>query len=149
MGLEHEEAVGVAERCARDPMPPPRRRVLIDVGNNPGSFLADVVKRIQIPKTTVDRTLQELHLLGLLTVEDVPWGQQGSVRWAYTLAKNVQVETLRRLTRNVTRAGSRFSPAAGQPDPSLPKETGPGGSDISGRLSEDTQATLDAGVTPA
>ena len=51
---------------------------------------------------TVDRPLQELHLLELLVVTEQPWGE--SVRWAYTLAPDVSTDALKKLTGNVTRA---------------------------------------------
>ena len=82
-------------------MPPLRRRVLADIASHPVSLTSDVVKRLQLPRTTVDRTLQELHLLGLLVVGDEPWGQ-GRVRWVYSLAADVSAGTLARFTRNVS-----------------------------------------------
>ncbi len=33
------------------------------------------MKRLQLPRKTVDRVLQELHLLGLLVVAKVPRGK--------------------------------------------------------------------------
>jgi hypothetical protein len=51
-----------------------------------------------MPWRTADRTLQELHLLGLLVIDDQPWGQ-GKVRWLYSLAEDVQASTLDRLSQ--------------------------------------------------
>lgn len=96
LGLGREQALTVARRGAADSLPPLRREVLSDVAVNPRSLTRDVVKRLQLPRQTVDRTLQELHLLGLLVVDDEPYGQ--SVRWVYSLAADVDPVELGRLT---------------------------------------------------
>lgn len=110
LGMSRPDALATAKRCAADSVPPLRLRVAIDVAAHPDTPTADVVKRLQLPRNTVDRMLQELHLLGLLTVADQPWGQ--SVRWVYTLATSVKATTLEELrsSRNVT------TPRKGQPD---------------------------------
>ena len=101
LGLDAETAMGVAARCCHDSMPPLRRVVLADVADHLDSFTPDVVERVQVPKTTVDRTLQELQLLGLLEVDHVPWGQ--TVRWRYSLAPGTDPADLARIcTRNVS-----------------------------------------------
>lgn len=103
LGTSRDYAMAAAARCAADSMPPLRRRVLVDVASHPVSPTADVVKRLQLPRQTVDRVLQELHLLGLLVVDDEPWGGQGRVRWAYSLAADVNAASLARFTRNVSK----------------------------------------------
>lgn len=103
LGMTREDAMSAAKRCGGDSMPPLRIDVLGDVAAHPWSRTADVVKRLQLPRKTVDRTLQELHLLGLLVVREEPYGQ--SVRWVYTLADDVSTDVLRearKLARNVT-----------------------------------------------
>jgi hypothetical protein len=75
LGMRRPAAMRVVERVAADTMPPLRFRVLTDVASNPDSTTADVVKRLQVPRKTIDRTLQELHLLELLTTM-----RSGSVR---------------------------------------------------------------------
>ena len=68
-------------------MPPLRLVVLGDVAGHPNSFTANVVERLQLPRKTVDRVLQELHLLGLLVVNKVPRGEDPEkIRWSYSLA---------------------------------------------------------------
>ena len=104
LGMTRDYAMGAAVRCAADSMPPLRRRVLGDIASHPISPTAEVVKRLQLPRQTVDRVLQELHLLGLLVVADEPWGQ-GKVRWVYSLAPDVSAATLARFTRNVSKGG--------------------------------------------
>jgi hypothetical protein len=101
LGMSRDYAMAAAVRCAADSMPPLRRRVLGDIASHPVSPTSDVVKRLQLPRQTVDRVLQELHLLGLLVVGDEPWGQ-GRVRWVYSLAADVSAGTLARFTRNVS-----------------------------------------------
>src|SRR5262249_48235807 len=67
----------------------------------PMTRTSDVVKRLQLPRQTVDRTLQELHLLELLVVDEEPYGD-GKHRWLYRLAETVDAKTLPNLTRKVT-----------------------------------------------
>jgi hypothetical protein len=95
------DALAAAVRCAADTMPPLRLRVLADVAKHPDSGTAKVVKRLQLPRSTVDRTLQELHLLGLLTVDDERYGkteETARVRWIYSLADTVDADSLEGLT---------------------------------------------------
>ncbi|TMR41520.1 ArsR family transcriptional regulator [Actinomadura geliboluensis] len=101
LGMPREEALAVAVRCAGDSMPPLRLRVLLDVAAHPDSPTRDVVKRLQLPRKTVDRVLQELHLLGLLTVDEVEYGND-RVRWIYSLAEEISRPAVEKLARNVT-----------------------------------------------
>jgi hypothetical protein len=98
LGMPRPVALAVAVRCAGDSMPPMRLTVLVDVDGNPRSSTSEVAKRVQLPRKTVDRLLQELHLLGLLVVDEEKWGE--SVRWRYTLAGSINADALRRLARN-------------------------------------------------
>ena len=107
LGMPHGEAMDVVARCAADTMPPLRLRILADVADHAESTTANVVTRLQLPRMTVDKLLQELHLLELLVVTEQPWGE--SVRWAYTLAPDVSTDALKKLTGNVTR-GSQETP---------------------------------------
>ena len=108
LGLDPETAMGVAARCCHDTMPPLRRRVLADVAANPMSGTAKVVASLQLPWTTVDRTLQELHLLGCLVVDEEPYGQ-GKVRWIYRLAPGIDEAVLAKFTRVVSK-GAESAP---------------------------------------
>jgi hypothetical protein len=101
LGMSRSYAMRAAVRCAADTMPPLRRRILCDIAANPLSLTSDVVKRLQLPNTTVDRALQELQLLGLLVVTDTPYGQ-GKVRWAYSLAADVSEIALAKFPRIVS-----------------------------------------------
>jgi hypothetical protein len=97
IGMEHDDALATAERTARDSMPPLRHRVLTDAYDNPWTLTANSVERLQMPRKTVDRTLQELHLLGLLVVRSNQFN-----RWEYAVADDVDTDALGRLARNVT-----------------------------------------------
>jgi DNA-binding IclR family transcriptional regulator len=92
-------------------MPPLRRRVLVYVEANPGSTTAEVHKGMQLPRKTVDRCLQELHLLGLLVARDRQVGPEESLT-TYALSKVVSAETVRSVARNVT-SGTEGAPPAG------------------------------------
>jgi hypothetical protein len=102
IGADHARALTVAMRVAGDSVPPLRLLILGDLLTSPHSTTADVTKSLQRPRTTVDRTLQELHLLGLVLIEDV----EGERSWRYSLAPGVDRDApLRLVTRNVTTPG--------------------------------------------
>ena len=67
IGMSVEEAMGLAVRCARDSVPPLRLAILVDLADHPGSLVSDVRKRLQKPHNTIDRELQALHVLGLVS----------------------------------------------------------------------------------
>lgn len=102
IGMAEQHALSVALRVARDSMPPLRLLILLDVADHPAARTSEVTKRLQRPRSTVDRVLQELHLLGLLEVADDAGDGKG---WQYTLARGVEpasIDLLRPVTRNVT-----------------------------------------------
>jgi predicted transcriptional regulator len=88
-------------------MPPLRLRILDDVSANPDIPTADVVKCLQLPRKMINRILQELHLLELLTLDSIKYDEERE-RWIYRLAEDVDCATLQRLARNIsTRLGTR------------------------------------------
>jgi predicted transcriptional regulator len=100
LGTERAHAVRLATRVAGDSVPPLRLAVLGDLAAHPSSTTTAVAKRLQQPRTSVDRVLQELHALRLIDIDDTPTGGSG---WRYLLAKSTDAETLKRLvTRNVS-----------------------------------------------
>ncbi|MDP3712571.1 MAG: ArsR family transcriptional regulator [Mycobacteriales bacterium] len=104
LGSTKVEALAVALRVAGDSVPPMRLLVLADVLDNSYARTSEVTKRVQRPRSTVDRTLQELHLLGLVEVDEVGDG----LGWRYRVAPSVDQQALRVLvTRNVTTPGVR------------------------------------------
>jgi hypothetical protein len=118
-------------RCARDTMPPLRRVIVGDVARHPRSATRDVVKRLQLPRQTVDRALQELQLLRLLAVEDEPAPTERDpdrVRWVYSLAPDIDAAVVRQTT--ALRGVAENSPGtseggAGQPEREPGREAEP------------------------
>jgi hypothetical protein len=103
IGMTREHAHAVALRMAADSMPPLRLDILADVADYPGSRTGDVQGRLQRPRSTVDRELQALHILGLLV--QVSTNKEA---WRYSLSSNVDREALAALvTRNVSTPGMR------------------------------------------
>lgn len=106
LGIGHarDYALRLALRTARDSVPPMRLAVLLDVADNPGTRTSEATKRLQQPRSTVDRTLQELHLLGLVVVDEAGDGRG----WQYALAPDVPeraVAMLRPITGKTTTPG--------------------------------------------
>jgi hypothetical protein len=71
IGMDRDAALVLAIRCARDSMLPLRLDLLLDVAEHPGSRIIDIRRRLEKPRATVDRQLQALHILGLLTCDEV------------------------------------------------------------------------------
>ena len=91
LGMERTQAMRLAIRCARDSMPPIRLAILDDVAAHPDTPTKDVRKRLQKPRTTVDRQLQALHILGVLTVYEEPVLHRGveGTQWRYTVSPEI------------------------------------------------------------
>lgn len=98
IGLSRVEALALAIRVARDSLPPIRLEILEDVAANPWTPLREVVKRVDKPRSTVDRQLQALHLLGLVTVDEevatVGLALKETTTWRYSLASGVDVSAI-------------------------------------------------------
>jgi hypothetical protein len=96
IGMNRADALRLVIRCARDSMPQLRLMVLKDVAANPDSKIIDIRRRLQKPRATVDRTLQALHMIGLLTCseeEQERAGRRVQTRH-YSLAPNVWLDAL-------------------------------------------------------
>src|SRR5208337_928136 len=78
---------------ARDSMPPLRLVIIDDLAAHPYSTATDVRKRLGKPRATVDRQLQALHMLGVLTCEEVP-RKEGGTSWHYSLVPGIDPATL-------------------------------------------------------
>ncbi len=103
LGVEPDDALAVALRVAGDSVPPLRLELLGDVLANPYSRTTEIAKRLQKPRQSVDRALQELHLIGLLNI-----AEDTSPGWRYHLTPDLDVPALRALvTRKVTTPGVR------------------------------------------
>lgn len=96
LGTDPTDAVRLAIRCARDSMPPLRLAIVDDVAANPASTTSEVRKRLGLPRATVDRQLQALHMLGVLTVaeEEREWAGKAATVWRYTLTEGIDPTAL-------------------------------------------------------
>jgi hypothetical protein len=103
IGMDRADALRLAIRCARDSMPPLRLAIIDDLALHPRSTTSDVRKRIDKPRTTVDRQLQALHMLSVVTCDEMDSGD-GRARWFYSLADGIDPGTLKPEsdTRNVS-----------------------------------------------
>ena len=138
IGATRAEALALAVRVAADCLPPNRRMVLGDVAANPGSRTGEVAKRLQLPYATADRTLQELHLLGAVSVES----DGSDKRWQYRTTPAVDTPALAQLI-----AAERAFPPGKSLDPPSPPSKRAGKerqphlvTDISGENPEDAEA---------
>jgi hypothetical protein len=93
IGLTRQRALHLAIRCARDSMPPLRLAILDDVAANPDARTVDVRRRLDKPRNTVDRQLQALHMLGVLTCDEIEIGTKSV--WHYRLADNINPGAIR------------------------------------------------------
>ncbi len=109
LGMDRDHLLRIVARCAADSMPPLRLAALVDLLDHSHSTTAEVRKRIDKPRATVDRTLQGLHMLGLLGCDEEEGEQR--TRWYYSLSGSVDRDALRRLVsaRNVGRDTHPFS----------------------------------------
>jgi hypothetical protein len=95
IGMRQPEAVRLALRCARDSMPPIRLAILEDVAAHPGARTGDVRKRLDKPWSTVDRQLQALHILGVLTCHELDDPGKQRAIWTYHVADHIEPEAVR------------------------------------------------------
>lgn len=103
IGIDRDEAMRLAIRCARDSMPPLRLRIIEDLlafqERDEGFFspVQDIRKRLRMPRTTVDRELQGMQMLGLVQVfeEEVAHGEGTRIKWSYRLAEQINPVALR------------------------------------------------------
>jgi hypothetical protein len=94
LGMERNDALRLAIRCARDSMPPLRLAIIEDLADHPHSSTSEVRRRIDKPRNTVDRQLQALHILGVVGVDEQEYSNDGRSRWFYSLADGIKPEAL-------------------------------------------------------
>jgi hypothetical protein len=70
LGIPIETGLQLAARCAKDSIPPLRLRVMGDLYQHPQAQVAHITRRLNQPRTTINRTLDELQVLELITVEE-------------------------------------------------------------------------------
>ncbi|MBZ4580996.1 DUF3854 domain-containing protein [Mycobacterium avium] len=103
IGIDRDKAMRLAIRCARDSMPPMRLAIIDDLAAHPNSTTAQVRRRIDQPRNTVDRQLQALHLLDVLTLDDGLPSSAGMdaeelgvrPRWRYSLSEDINPDALK------------------------------------------------------
>lgn len=93
IGMGRVQALRLAIRCARDSMPPLRLAIIDDLAENPGSTTSDVRRRLDKPRTTVDRQIQALHMLGIVAVEEEQ--TRGGTRWRYSLSAHISPDAIK------------------------------------------------------
>jgi hypothetical protein len=96
IGMAHDDALKLVIRCARDSVPQLRQAVLRDVAAHPDTRVLDVRRRLQRPRTTIDRTLAALHILGLLTCREEEQDYGGKPRHVrhYSVAAHIDLTVL-------------------------------------------------------
>jgi hypothetical protein len=96
IGMNRDAALALAIRCARDCIPPLRLAALQDVASHPNSPIIEIRRRLNQPRTTVDRTMQALHILDLVTCEEEEVERAGKPVCArrYTLSSGVNLDVL-------------------------------------------------------
>jgi hypothetical protein len=120
IGMDSEEAVALAIRCARDSMPPLRLAILMDLTDNPRSPVTDVRKRLQKPHNTVDRELQALHMLGMVTLDEETYHDakgNEKMRWRYSLRDGIDTTAVfpeKEVPPLPLKGGSTFKSGNGQ-----------------------------------
>jgi hypothetical protein len=99
IGMNRDDALRLAIRCARDSMPPLRLALIDDITKHPGATLAEVHKRIDKPRSTVDRQLQALHYLGVFTLDEGQQHSEGFGKawkvWKYSLAADIDPQAIK------------------------------------------------------
>jgi hypothetical protein len=93
VGMDRADALRLAIRCARDSMPLLRLAIIDNVAVHPHSSTQEVRRSIDKPRKTVDRQLQALHMLGVLTCDEVEYAAD-KCRWYYSLAANIDPDVL-------------------------------------------------------
>ena len=94
LGMDRDDALRLAIRCARDTMPPVRLAIIDDLAEHPHSTPAEIRRRVDLPWRTVDRQCQALHMLDVLACDEVEYGEQGRSRWHYSLAGGIDPASL-------------------------------------------------------
>lgn len=94
VGMNRKAALRLAIRVARDSMPPLRLVIIDDLADNPHCYVGEVRRRIDKPRNTVDRQLQALHMLGVLTVDEIEYSANGKTRWFYSLSNDIDPTVL-------------------------------------------------------
>lgn len=123
LGLDIDHCKRLAFRVAHDSLNPLRLECLLDVAEHPYSRTTEVAKRVQKPRGTVDRYLQELHILGLLHVDEAEDGKG----WRHTISTNVNddaITMLKSVTGKVSSRELRNKEEESEPSPNATNFSG-------------------------
>jgi hypothetical protein len=94
VGMNRKAAMRLAIRCARDSMPPLRLGIIDHLAAHPDSTTTEVRKGIGKPRTTVDRQLQALHMLGAVVCEEEEAVNKDKTIWRYSLNDDIDPAAL-------------------------------------------------------
>jgi hypothetical protein len=97
VGITKDDAMRLAIRCARDSVPPMRLVIIDYLAENPGSTTGKVRIGIDKPRSTVDRQLQALHMLGVAEVDecdDISEKSDRRTKWYYSLRGDISPKSL-------------------------------------------------------
>ena len=94
VGMSRDAAMRLAIRCARDSMPPLRLAIIDYLAVHAGSPTTEVRKGIGKPRTTVDRQLQALHMLGAVVCVEEEVVLKDKTIWRYSLSDDIDPTTL-------------------------------------------------------
>ena len=127
VGMNRKAAMRLAIRCARDSMPPLRLGIIDYLAAHPDSTTTEVRKGIGKPRTTVDRQLQALHMLGAVVCEEEEAVSKDKTIWRYSLNDDIDPAALV-VPRNVSRPWPSIKSPA-DPDADLGPPTDKSGAD--------------------
>jgi hypothetical protein len=120
VGMDRTAALRLAIRCARDSMPPLRLQIIDDLAAHPDSSTQEVRKRLDKPRNTIDRQLQALHILGVVTVREQEYAEDGRSRWFHSLAEGINpralsIRTVPEMSLNTPSPSQESGPKTEQP----------------------------------
>lgn len=97
VGIDRRAAVELALRAARDSIPPLRLAILDDLALHRDATTTEIRRRVGKPRRTVDRQLQALHMLGLVSCreEEVQVAGRPSSIWHYSVVPQIDTRALR------------------------------------------------------
>ncbi|WP_231382575.1 helix-turn-helix domain-containing protein [Mycobacterium simiae] len=101
IGMSRSAAMRLAIRCARDSMPPLRLAIIDFLAAHPDSTTTEVRKGVGKPRSTVDRQLQALQMLGAVVCGEEE-GMNNKTIWRYSLNDDIDPAALI-VPRNVSR----------------------------------------------
>jgi hypothetical protein len=90
IGMSRDTALALALRCARDSVPQLRLEVLRDLDKHNESSVSQVRIRLQKPWRTINRALEALHTLDLISVREEEDVEDGKSTLFYSLTERTQ-----------------------------------------------------------